>query len=341
MKLITFTVPCYNSESYMERCIDSLLTAGEDIEIIIVNDGSTDGTSDTAHRYARAYPEIVRVVDKENGGHGSGVNTGLMLAEGKYFKVVDSDDWMDRIALRKFMKTLRYWEKNNITLDLVICNYIYDHLYEPEKSYTARYENIFTPGKLSSWNDMGIFKPSQYLIMHALYFRTEILRKSGVVLPEHTFYVDNIFACQPLPLVKDICYLDIDLYHYFIGRDDQSVNESVHISRVDQQIYITEHILRNVDMRLCRCASRKLEKYELRFLSIMVTICNVYLLKTGTQEALEKKQKLWDNIKAFDPDIYRYLKYETMAGLTNLPGTAGRKIAVKGYDIAHRIVSFN
>lgn len=341
MKLITFTVPCYNSESYMERCIDSLLTAGDDAEIIIVNDGSSDGTSEIAHRYERIYPEIVRVVDKENGGHGSGVNTGLMLANGKYFKVVDSDDWLDTNALRKFMKTLRFWEKKNITLDLAICNYIYDHLYEPEKSYTASYENIFTPGRLSSWDDMGLFKPSQYLIMHALYFRTEVLRKAGVVLPEHTFYVDNIFACQPLPLVKKICYLDIDLYHYFIGREDQSVNESVHIKRIDQQIYITEHILRHVDMRLCRSVSRKLERYELRFLSIMVTICNVYLLKTGTQEALEKRQKLWDNIKSFDPNIYYYLRCFTMSGMTFLPGAAGRKIAILGYDIAHRLVSFN
>lgn len=341
MKLITFTVPCYNSESYMERCIDSLLTAGSDAEIIIVNDGSSDGTSAIAHRYEKAYPEIVRVIDKENGGHGSGVNTGLMLACGKYFKVVDSDDWLDRECLKKFMKLLRSWEKRNITLDLVIANYIYDHIYEPEKSFTAKYDNIFPVGKMCTWDDMGIWGPSQYLIMHALYFRTDILRKSGIVLPEHTFYVDNIFACQPLSMVKSICYLNMDLYHYFIGRDDQSVNESVHIKRIDQQIRVTEHILYNVDMRLCRCASKKLERYQLRFLSIMVTICNVYLLKTGTDEALIKREKLWRDIKAFDPNIYRYLKCRTMAGLTDLPTELGKKIAVKGYDIAKRIVSFN
>ncbi|MGN0630136.1 MAG: glycosyltransferase family 2 protein, partial [Ruminococcus sp.] len=320
---------------------DSLLIAGDDAEIIIVNDGSSDGTSKIAHHYEKAYPQIVRVIDKENGGHGSGVNAGLKFAKGKYFKVVDSDDWLDRNALKKFMKTLRFWEKNNITLDLVICNYIYDHLHNPEKNYAARYENIFTPGKLSSWNDMGIFKPSQYLIMHALYFRTEILRKSGIVLPKHTFYVDNIFACQPLPFVTSICYLNIDLYHYFIGRDDQSVNESVHIKRIDQQIYITEHILRNVDMRLCRSTSRKLEQYELRFLSIMVTICDVYLLKTGTEEALEKRRRLWKNIKEYDPNIYYHLRYFTIGGMTFLPGAAGRKIAVLGYELAHKLFSFN
>ena len=95
MRDITFTVPCFNSEDYMEHCIDTLLTADERAEIIIVDDGSTDRTGEIADNYARNYPEIVRVVHQENGGHGSGVNAGLALATGKYFKVVDSDDWLD------------------------------------------------------------------------------------------------------------------------------------------------------------------------------------------------------------------------------------------------------
>lgn len=341
MKLITFVVPCYNSEDYMERCINSLLIAGEDAEIIIINDGSSDRTGMIAHQYEKLYPNIVRAVDKENGGHGSGVNKGLELAVGKYFKVVDSDDWLDKSALKKFMNSLRYWEKIGITLDLVIANYIYDHMYEPEKSHKTSYRNIFKHGKLSSWSDMKPFLPSQYLIMHALYFRTEILREANVTLPEHMFYVDNIFSVQPLHLVKKICYLDIDLYHYFIGREDQSVNESVHIKRIDQQIYITKYILKNVDMRACRSISRKLEMYQLRFLSIMMTICNVYLLKIGTEEALKKRKELWEEVKSFDPNIYYYLRGFTLSGLTMLPGKAGRKLTVKGYDIAQKIVAFN
>ncbi len=341
MKLITFAVPCYNSESYMDRCIRSLLTAGEDAEIIIINDGSKDNTSRIAHRYERLYPEIVRVVDKENGGHGSGVNKGLELAQGQYFKVVDSDDWLDTKALRKLMNNLRTWKSKNIELDLIICNYIYDHIFEPDKTHRMSYENVFDSGLLTTWSDMGFFNPSQYLIMHALYFRTEILRNAGTRLPEHMFYVDNIFASQPLHLVKRICYLDLDLYHYFIGREDQSVNESVHISRIDQQLYITRFILENVDMRKCRANSRKLEIYQLRFLSIMMTICNVYLLKIGTEEALMERKKLWADVKAFDPNIYYYLRMFTLSGLTTLPGEIGRKIVLEGYTAAQKLVSFN
>ena len=124
MKYITFAVPCYNSESYMRRCIDSLLAAGDKAEIIIINDGSSDATGEIAAEYERLHPEIVRAVNKENGGHGSGVNLGLSMAEGVYFKVVDSDDWLDDKALQKFMERLEHFivSKDWETIpDLFIC----------------------------------------------------------------------------------------------------------------------------------------------------------------------------------------------------------------------------
>ena len=96
MKYITFAIPCYNSQDYMERAVESVLKGGKDVEIIIVNDGSKDGTEEIGKRYEREYPDIVRVISQENGGHGEAVNTGLLHATGKYFKVVDSDDWWMR-----------------------------------------------------------------------------------------------------------------------------------------------------------------------------------------------------------------------------------------------------
>lgn len=104
MKHLTITVPCFNSEDYLERCLDSLVIGGENVEIIIVNDGSTDRTGEIADQYARQFPEIVTVVHKENGGHGSGVNAGIALATGMYFKVVDSDDWLEADAYRALLK---------------------------------------------------------------------------------------------------------------------------------------------------------------------------------------------------------------------------------------------
>lgn len=110
------------------------------------------------------------------------------------------------------------------------------------------YENIFPVEKVCGWNEIGHFRPSQYLIMHALMFRTQVLRESGVKLPEHTFYVDNLFSYQPLPYAKTLYYMDLDLYHYYLGRDDQSVNEKVLMKRIDQQIKVTELVAKSVDL---------------------------------------------------------------------------------------------
>lgn len=341
MKLITFVVPCYNAAEYMKKCIRTLLCAGEEAEIIIVNDGSSDETSRIAHAFEQAYPAIVRAVDQENGGHGAGVNAGLALAKGLYFKVVDSDDWLDVRSLKKLMCNLRRFSGMAAPVDLAICNYIYDHVHEPEKTMVMSYENVFPIGKVIHWRDMGCMKLSQYLIMHALIFRTDILRAAGVALPHHTFYVDNIFACQPLSRVKSICYLNLNLYHYYIGRADQSVNESVHIGRIDQQIAVTEYILKNVDLRAARSNSMKLETYLIRFISMMLTISDIYLLKIGTAEALQKRQRLWDEVRAFDPLLYYRLRYTTISGLTILPGSIGRKLATGGYAVAHKLYGFN
>ena len=117
MKLLTITVPCYNSEKYMQKCIDSLLTGGEDVEILIVDDGSTDGTAGIADEYAERYPSIVKVIHKENGGHGSGVNAGIENASGLFFKVVDSDDWVLDTAYQKVLETLRMFAGGDQVLD--------------------------------------------------------------------------------------------------------------------------------------------------------------------------------------------------------------------------------
>ncbi len=346
MKKITFVVPCYNSEDYMNRCIDSLLYAGDDAEIIIVNDGSKDKTPEVAEDYRIKYPHIIRVINKENGGHGSGVNVGLEQATGIYFKVVDSDDWLDQQALDRLMFRIRNFclmkQRDNtfIIPDLFICNYVYDHLYE-ETRHDISYKNALEEEKMCKWEDIGYFKPSQYLLMHSQIFRTAILRESGVKLPEHTFYVDNIFAYQPLPYVKHLYYMNIDLYHYFIGRDDQSVNEKIMLNRIDQQIRVTEQMLSCVNLQAVKKKEPKLASYMYRYLSIIMSITNILLLMINSEEARLQKNKLWSELKELDRSLYLKLKYASMSGLTNMPGSLGRKITISGYRVAQKIYKFN
>ena len=340
MKILSFGVPCYNSEAYMRKCIDSLLVGGDDVEIIIVDDGSKDSTAAIADEYAASYPEIIKVVHQENGGHGEAVNTGLKNAAGLYYKVVDSDDWLDEEALKKLLTEIRKRKRQGALADLIICNYLYDHLYEGKQKRMG-YENVFRDGKVCTWDTIGKFHPSQYLVMHAQICRTEVLRRSGVRLPRHTFYVDNLFANQPLPFVKTILYLDLDLYHYFLGREDQSVNEQVLMKRIDQQILVTKMVSGCADLKQVQKEHPKLADYLVRNLSIMMSISSIHLLLIGTEEAMEKRNELWEYMRRRGNGLYRKLRFGTVSGFTYLPGKAGTALTLAGYRLAKQCYHFN
>ncbi len=153
MKTITFAVPCYNSAEYMDACIESLLAVGDDVEVIIVNDGSSDGTAAKADSWQERYPDIVCAVHQENGGHGAAVNAGLEHAHGRYFKVVDSDDWLDAEAMPEVMGYLREQMEYADPTDLVIANYVYEKVHENART-VMRYKNVFPVAQEFTWDDV-------------------------------------------------------------------------------------------------------------------------------------------------------------------------------------------
>ena len=339
MKLITFTVPCYNSAAYMDRCVETLLPAGEEAEIILVDDGSKDDTGKIADAYAEKYPNIVKVIHQENGGHGEGVNQGIRNASGMYFKVVDSDDWLDAEALQKVMQTLRGFAAMEQPVDLLMCNYVYEHVVD-NTHHTVSYKSILPQDRVFAWDEIGRFPPSQNILMHTVIYRTQILRDSGLELPKHTFYVDNIFVYQPLPQVKTIYYMNLDLYRYFIGREDQSVNEANMIKRVDQQLRVTRIMMNAVDVYALPPEQAKLRAYMLNYFSMMMAISSIFLTLDGSKEALAKRRQLWDDLKAHDGHLYRRCRFSVAEGC-NLPGWLGSKISIGGYRIAQKIFKFN
>ena len=340
MKLITFAVPCYNSAAYMDKCIASLLVAGEDAEIILVDDGSTDDTGAIADRYAAQYPNIVRVIHQENGGHGEGVNQGLIHAEGLYYKVVDSDDWLDADALQKVMALLRRSAQMEQPIDMVIANYVYEHV-EDDTHHTVRYESALPVDRVFTWDEVGHFSTGQFILMHAVVYRTDVLRRSKLSLPKHTFYVDNVFVYQPLPSVKSLYYLNVDLYRYYIGRADQSVTEENMIRRIDQQIRITKIMADAHDLELLMERNKRLALYMYHYLSIMIMICNIYLMMSGTEENLEKRKELWRWLKVNHPATFRRMRYRSYNVLFLVPGKVGRDIDMFFYKLARKIYKFN
>ena len=340
-KTITFAVPCYNSAAYMDHCIETLLTGGEDIEIILVDDGSTkDDTPAICDRWAQQYPDIIRVIHQENGGHGEGVNQGIRNASGVYYKVVDSDDWLDTDALAKVLDKLREFIRKGHPLDMMICNYVYEHV-EDNTQKVMRYTNVFPRNRVFTWNEIGRFRPSQYLLMHSVIYRTQLLRDCGIQLPKHTFYVDNIFVYQPLPYVKTMYYMDLDLYRYFIGRADQSVNEKVMVGRVDQQVRITRIMIDAHDLNEVRQRQPKLSRYMFNYLSMMLTISSVFLIIDGSPAALGKRTELWEYLRTVDRHLYHKMKYRALSAVSNIPGYQGRRLSVRLYHLARKIYKFN
>lgn len=307
MKLITFAVPSYNSESYLSTCIDSLLVGGDDVEIIIVNDGSKDGTKEIADEYVRKYPNIVRAVHKENGGHGSGVNKGLELATGLFYKVVDSDDWLDAEALQKLVKTLKEHVEAGEYADLYITNFVYEHM-EDHTQHVSEYRNEIPVEQFFTWEETKPLKLWKMFLMHAIVCRTEMLREANVQLPHHTFYVDNVFAYLALPLAKKLYYLDVDLYRYLIGRAGQSVLIDNLVSRYEQQIRCSSLMMKSMSYDEISKLNKPLQKQLYHFLDCV--LMNTYFFTTAkdTPERRAAFGEMWQELKKRDPKLYRRIK---------------------------------
>lgn len=338
MKIVTFAIPCYNSEGYMRNCIESLLPGGEDVEIIIVDDGSGDGTAAIADEYAEKYPTIVRAIHQENGGHGAAVNMGLANATGLYYKVVDSDDWVDADAYRQVLDTLRKFVKEQTPVDMLLTNYVYEKVSEHHQRRMI-YSLLFESDRITTWSEMKHNVKGFSILMHSVTYRTQMLRDCGLKLPEHTFYVDNLFVYEPLPYVKTIYYLNVDFYRYYIGREGQSVNEQIMIKRLDQQLRVNYRMIDAYD--LWSIEEKHLREYMLSYLETITVVSTCLAYVSGTKENLHKAKALWKYIRDKDYRTYHHLRWGVLGGAMNLPGRFGRYLSVKAYRISQRFMGFN
>ena len=337
MNLLSFAVPCYNSEAYMEKCIESLLPGGKDVEILIVDDGSSDRTAEIADAYAERYPGIIRAIHQPNGGHGAAVNTGLKNAAGIYFKVVDSDDWLDRDSYLRVLKRLRTLIKLNTLPDMFLANYVYEK--EGSKHKKVMRQKGFPKEKMFGWDDVGHLAKGHYILMHSVIYRTQMLHDCGLQLPEHTFYVDNIYVYKPLPYVNNMYYMDVDLYRYYIGREDQSVNEQTMIRRIDQQIRVNKIMF--ADVNLLAVKDKKCRRYMFNYLEIVTTITVTLAILSGTKENLNKRDELWTYMKQTDRQLYNKLHHSVISRYMNLPGRTGRFLGKVAYRISRKVYGFN
>lgn len=234
-KVLTVAIPSYNVEKFLRTTLDSFICEEEvmkKIEVIVVDDGSKDSTANIGREYEEKYPDTFKIISKENGGHGSAVNCGIENASGKYYKVVDGDDWVNT---EDFVKLVSLLEK--CSSEYVFTNYYeyYDDVKKQDKVEYGSYEN----GKSYKFSDI---KDMPYIPMHALVIRTDILQNNKIRLDEKCFYVDMEYISFPVPYVKSITYFDLYIYVYRLNLSTQSVSVAGFQKHIEDHLRVTRHL---------------------------------------------------------------------------------------------------
>lgn len=336
MKLLTVTVPCYNSQDYMAACLDSLVLGGDRVEVIVVNDGSKDNTGAIADEYAAKYPNIIRVIHQENGGHGEGINQGLRMATGTYFKVVDSDDKMSE-DFPAFLDTLEECEKQG-GVDLMVTNYFYTHE-DGKGDRSICYKNALPEGRIFTWRETRKFHIHQLLSLHSCTFRTELMRGGWIDLPKHMSYEDNFMICQCVHKVKKLRYMNIDLYRYTIGREGQSVQHDISVRKYrHHQVAALESFK---SFHLDDVTEPKLKKYLQHELFMLFGIACCFTRLNKTDEADADLEAMWESCRAFDQKWADKLRYETGLRLVSAKSKLARNFTAFIYRLANKVVRFN
>ncbi|RLK48120.1 glycosyltransferase involved in cell wall biosynthesis [Microbacterium telephonicum] len=339
--LLSIVVPAYNAEGYLGRALDELGTVAG-VEVIVVDDGSTDRTREVAEQWAAQSPERIRVVHQDNRGHGGAINTGLAAARGEFLKVLDADDWLDIRSLRALLAHLGMLRLTGQTADAVFTDFVHERAGKTPK--IARFDSVFPEGRVFDWSETERFGRRQVLMMHAIVFRTQVLRDADLVLPEHTFYVDNLFVVQPLAHVRRMSYLPVPLYRYFIGRDGQSVAPEVMVRRVDQQLRVNRLALAALPAQADVARGdvpRQLARALLHHLEGVCAVTSATLARGGTPMHLRLRDEFWREVRAENPWLYTRMRRSLLGATSNLPGQAGRRATNLAYHVARRVVGFS
>lgn len=273
MKVLTFVIPAYNSEGFLAKCIDSMLAPQilEKLEILVVNDGSTDATAAVAERYCARYPGVVRLISQENRGHGGALNTGCAAAQGKYLKVIDADDWVETGNLPAFVALLEQCESDVVlthhhTVDVGTGQIRDWKCYPAEFGRACAWEEI-----MSDWRG---FEHS--LTFHGITYRSAFYSAYGIRLSEQVFYEDHEFATYPCCHAGSVTAFDLFIYHYRIGDVNQSVSEANQLKRIGHIRTVlrrmTQEYRQLPETAGKRYAAMKLQGLLLRFLTTALLV---------------------------------------------------------------------
>lgn len=235
-KLLTVSVAAYNVAEYLDKLMHSLIDSQmmEQLEILIVDDGSKDNTAEKALYYQKKYLESVRLISKENGGHGSTINRGIREATGKYFRVLDGDDWVHPGHLKALMEKME-----DIDADLILSEYC--ECYEDGTTRVVSDYTLLEDGRYYDFDELQ--KRVEWMRLHTAIFRTELLQEHCITLDEHCFYVDTEFMMFPIPYVEKVYFSKNYIYCYRLGLPGQSVSKNGRMKHISDGETVTKSLL--------------------------------------------------------------------------------------------------
>lgn len=251
-KILTISIASYNVENYLSKAVDSIVRCKrlDAIEVLIVNDGSKDKTAEIGRAYEKKYPDSVRLIDKENGGHGSTINSGIENASGKYYRSLDADDWVLTDNLDALVERLMQSDA-----DMVLCGYN-----ECIGDRTILMDDFKSLKDNTTYQLTDLVRKIKWMCYHSLVYKTKILQENNITIDENCFYVDNEYAIYPLPFINTVLYFSEPVYCYRIGVDEQSISAVSRMQHIRDSEIVSYHVLENVTL-VADCVDEALISY--------------------------------------------------------------------------------
>lgn len=299
--LLSISIAAYNVESYLENTLNSFVVAEsymEKFEVIIVNDGSKDRTLEIAERFVEKYPNTFILVDKKNGGYGSTINASIPIAKGKYYRLLDGDDWFNKKGFIDYLNKLEMLDS-----DLVLTKYCE----VDDKTGKSR----IVEGNISySFQELDIkdLNLDVNLAMHQITYKTELLRKNKISITEKCFYTDFEFIVKPFPFVHTVTCIDAVVYMYRIGREGQSVQLSSWHKNIHQAIKVTLNLAEYYERVKLLPYANNIEFVQKLIISSIQSKYRVILTMPKKQNPKRIVKEFDEKLKNVSPDLY----YETV-----------------------------
>lgn len=297
-KILSIVVPTYNMEKYLDRCLTSLIIEEEkldSLEVLVINDGSKDRSSEIAHGYEARYPQTFRVIDKENGNYGSCVNRGLSEAKGKYIKILDADDRFDTSAFSTFIDVLSGTDVDCVLSDMKMVK---------DDGVVVDLCSFNLPHDMSEISISSVVRVADKMWMHCTCFKTEKIRSVSYHQTEGISYTDQEWIGLPIAVSDSFVYFPETVYLYLVGRSGQTIDMKVWERNFAHEIDGLVVMIRERCECAGLCSPDGLKYFDVRIVKRIKTVYYNYFWLFTEMNDSDRMAKLDRRVLEYDRDLY-------------------------------------